>query len=809
MSEMRPPKLPWRLGVLAVVSLLPGIARAATQATAPAGGGLAALTVTVDLKGAVVRAGGESVAIELDRSLFPSENEVTVESIDVGGGKHVVHVKVPASAASGRALAWEALFAAGLHEPLFAGMTGYARGEDGERTGAIVQLFPRDGGGHDVVVGDVREDLRICGQAMTPLSPRALDAKTMKLRGATVQRLSREQQDGATRTMATPKGGPADVPLARLLVATGSSVPSGSGAALTDGDPSTAWSEQRPGAGRGEFVVMRSPPEVPITRLAIVIAPTKPAAGGAAPKSFFLVSDTTTIAVRVPEDAWGHPGGAYEITLAEPLRTSCLALVLDEAYAADATRPEVSVAELHAYSELDVPGATLDKVAATLGEGGARAQAAAAVLKRGGDAALAAAEGVFDKLDARGRALAVDVAIASGSCAASAPMLIRAMSDRDALVARKGRDKLERCGKDATVGLVKSLRENPKGRVHVAPLLATVAPEAALEPLADVMGDGDAPVRAAIRSAFAIAARGIAKEKLVTLLTDAKRSPDARLDLLRAAAPRLPELANEANAVIAELLRGEPPMRVRYLVVAPVAELARARDATASKLLGDLMTLDKEWPVRARAAEAAATVPAMAEMIARAAADAEPRVREAAVRALATADAARAVAVGRDRLAHDGWSFVRVVAIEVLTPAASSTEVDAALGAALKDTSMRVRVAAATALGARRATTWGVALRARVDDAEEELEVRVASVHALGASCHTASLDRLTELARAAATPVANDTEVQLGAAAIESLAMIHPGDLASRLAPFADKSVPPYARHLAQQALASPGACR
>ncbi len=801
--------LSWRVGVLAILLFVPRAASAATQATAPAGGGLAALTVTVDLKAGVARAGGDSVPIDLDRALFPTEAEVVVEPIDIGAGKHVVHVRVPASAASGRALAWEALFAAGMREPLFAGMTGYARGEDGERTGAIVQLFPRDGGGHDVVVGEVREDLRICGQAMTPLAPRALDPKTMKLRGATVQRLSREQQDAATRTMATPKGGPADAPLARLLVATGSSVPSGSGAAMTDGDPATAWSEQRSGAGRGEFVVMRAPPEVAITRLALVLAPTKPQTGGAAPKSIFVVSDTKTIAVRIPEDAWGHPGAAYEVALPEPLHTSCLALVLDEAYATDATHPEVSVAEVIAYSEFDAPGATLDKVAATLGEGGARAQAASAVLKRAGDAALAAAEGAFDKLDARGRALAVDVAIASGSCAASAPMLIRAMGDPDKQVARKGRDKLERCGKDATIGLVKSLRENAKGRVYVAPLLAMVAPDAALEPLADVMGDGEAAARAAVRAAFTVSARGIAKEKLAALLTDAKRSPDARLDLLRATGSRLPEIATEANAVISELLRGEPAMRVRYLVVAPIAELARAGDATAAKLLVDLIAKDKEWPVRARAAEAATTVPGMTEAIARASGDPEPRVREAAIRALATADAARASAVGRDRLAHDGWSFVRVAAIEVLTPAAPSTDIDAALGAALKDASVRVRVATATALGARRATAWGVALRARVDDPEEDLEVRVASVHALGASCHTPSLDRLTELARAAVSPVASDTEVQLGAAAIESLGRLHPSDLAARLAPFADKTVPPYARHLAQQALASPGGCR
>src|SRR5450631_1061256 len=85
------------LGVLAVQILSTHEARAATQVTAPAGGGLGALTATVDLKGAVVRVGGESVPITLDRALFPEEREIVVESVAIGGDKHVVHVRVPAS----------------------------------------------------------------------------------------------------------------------------------------------------------------------------------------------------------------------------------------------------------------------------------------------------------------------------------------------------------------------------------------------------------------------------------------------------------------------------------------------------------------------------------------------------------------------------------------------------------------------------------------------------------------------------------------------------------------------------------------
>jgi hypothetical protein len=107
-------------------------------------------------------------------------------------------------------------------------------------------------------------------------------------------------------------------------------------------------------------------------------------------------------------------------------------------------------------------------------------------------------------------------------------------------------------------------------------------------------------------------------------------------------------------------------------------------------------------------------------------------------------------------------------------------------------------------LAAGEAAAWASSVK-RSSDAEW----RVAAVRALGATCHSASLDRLTELAHAAASPAASDTEVQLAAAAIEALGQLHPADLAARLAPFGAKTVPPYARHLAKQALDAPPACR
>ena len=128
-TGMRTPVLP----VVVVAALL--VARPApaeTSATAPAGGGLPALSVRVDLATATVKAGGLPLPIALDRSQLPAESDVVVEAIPVGAGRRVVHVRVPAKDAEG--VAWEAVLAAGQKDPLFAGLTGLSGGDPGERT---------------------------------------------------------------------------------------------------------------------------------------------------------------------------------------------------------------------------------------------------------------------------------------------------------------------------------------------------------------------------------------------------------------------------------------------------------------------------------------------------------------------------------------------------------------------------------------------------------------------------------------------------------------------------------------------------
>jgi hypothetical protein len=811
---------------LAAFLVAPAV-KAETDAVAPAGGGLPALSVHVDLDKNVVQANGTPIrfdevvarlvtAARLKASVAPKgapaatpgaapAADVTAEAIAIGGGKSIVHVKVAPAGAEG--LAWEALLAGGRTEPIFAGLTGYLGGDPGERTGRALRIVP-NGDTSYVLVGDIREDVRICGQDLTLLDQQAL-YPSLELRPATAQRLTAEQQESSQPIVAIDAGQGAALALARLLVARGSSVPASRGAELTDGDPATVWSEQRPRMGQGEFVTMAAPKDVPIARMQMVVAPPVPDKDGAAPKTLYLVTGTETFEVTLPGDGWLKPGEAYEIPLPHPIRTSCVSLVLSDAYTRGLAHPDVSVAELVAYSEFDAPGATLDDVAKRLSS--ERGFAAAQVLERAGARALAAAERAYGGLDARGRALAVDVAASHDQCVEAAPLLVRGLCEASGEAPRKAREKLERCKGAATV-LASTMRGDPASRACIAPTLAELARAEALEPIADAIAataDSEQATRATLRSAFAEALQSAPAGRLGAIVKNTHRGALARLEMMRAAGARVTESPAEADGAIAEVLEGSPPMRVRYLALGPLGELAHAGDHAAAARIAEAMARDAEWPVRARAAELGAGLPAAQPALVGAARDPEPRVREAALQALAVEPAPAAVDAARAVLRADGWAFVKAQALGVLAKAPSGAGVDGSLRDALQDASARVRLAALLATGLRHAGGLHEAVRERLDDANEDPEVRAAAARTLGAVCDTSAIDRLTALARGVGVPGTSEDEQQICMGALVGLAALHPADLRDRLAPLLSPKAPPAVRAAAQLALVARPLCR
>jgi HEAT repeat protein len=801
----------WVLG-----GLLARSAHAGTAATVAPSGGLDALAVTVDVAAGQVRyasckgtacattAASPTVAIP-PGDLALEASAVTVTDVAVGGGRHLVHVKVPLGTEKGpESPAWEALFAAGS-APLFAGRTGWSRGEPGERSGTDVRLLTE--GDHSVVViGEIREDLRICGDDATLLDPRGLDPRTLVFHGATLQRLDAARRDAAIPIEATPRHGPREAALAPLLTATDAS--SGTAAALTDGDAATAWSEARPGRGQGEFVLLRTPFDVPIVRFAVTVAPTPPKSDGAAPETFYLATGKGTYEVTMPEDAWSHPGDAYDIALPEPLQTSCVAFVLNGAFTRGKAHPEVSVAELTAYSAFDHAGATLAEVAAALNGGDAKADAAAALLERAGAPGVVAMSTVYGALGASGRALAINVAASDTSCASSGKLLVAALGDADEVVREKAVSKLQEptCGREALPALLEAL-ETPGARAKVAPLVAVIGRERALGPLVGALGEGTAAERGAVRSAVAYAARRVTPDELATLLGASTRSPDASLELLRALDARLAEAAGPADARIAALLSGTPPLTTRYLLVDVIARLAAAADADAQTRLAELALHDEAREVRARATELLARTKDPEAVAAKALADADPRVREAALHAIGALHKSEQTAAIVNLLAHDPWTFVRVAAAEALATLPATAASDRALAEALDQLAPRVRQRAIVALTARGAKAYTGVIRDRLTNVKEDGIVRAASARAAGLLCDVKAEDLLAELAVKGGSS-ADAGDVTLGLVATAALGKLHPADLASRFAPLQSKGVRPDARVAAERALADPVHC-
>ena len=423
--------------------LASSMASADSHVVAPAGGNLGPLDARVDLKvGAVIAnlaCGSPSI-----RPCPVADADATTEVISIGQNRSVVHAVVRSKDAGPGALAWEAILAAGKPEPIFAGWTGFADGDPGERTGKAVKVVA-DGANHFVLVGDIREDLRICGQEETLLDPRASDEGSLDLRPATMQRLTAEQLAGAWPVEGADQGPNADKPLAALLVARGSSVSQSRGSELTDGDDvRTVWSERRSGHGaRGVRHHGGAEETCPSRRMQFVFAPPKPDKNGAAPKHFYLVTTKEVFEVTLPADPWLLPAESFEVSFEHPVEASCLALVLSDAHTRGLAHPDVGIAEVYAFSEFDTPSATLDDVAKKLSS--ERGVAAAEVLKRAGEGALAAVERHYVELDDRGRALAMDVAASAERCEVAAPLLARGLCDKGGEAPRKAREKLERC----------------------------------------------------------------------------------------------------------------------------------------------------------------------------------------------------------------------------------------------------------------------------------------------------------------------------------------------------------------------------
>ncbi len=747
----------------------------------------------------------------------------------IAADRHVVLVDAGQGASR-----WQAIVAAPVGngtEPVvvWSGATPPLPPEGADATDAVQVTDPAPDGTVRVLVGQIRPGIELCGRPSL-LSPRLVFPRDLSLKHVKLQRLSQQDRESAIRIQASPVTSRQPAPLAQLLGPQGASSAVGSPLAVADGNPDTTWSEARGSEGRGEFVTLRVPSEVPITSLTFTFRPPSATVPrGAAPSRFWVATTDALFDVRVPEDGWKVAGSQFEVRFPEPVRTACVALVLGEAYVGrDNDDVQVTVSEVSARSEWDGT-TTLEGLAAALAGGGERARSAAQVLMRGGEPAHRAALQGYAQLDEAGRQLALDV-LDAASCELASPLYASLLAARSERVRTRAQDRIRRCGKRAAPALAAVVDRGPgciegywnpklcqstgrppghlgRGRLAAAQELASVAPLTAVEHLAPFLGQADAPSRASIRASLARASRHEAgQHALARLLTEAP--PGTSLDLLRAVQNSFAQMPHAAATAFARIAGSQNDDRTRFLLCEPAAQLATLGHDPAASYLQERILRDPSPMVRWHAVQLSAPVQVLRPSIAYALEDANMRVRAAAALALRSDASAEPYLVRR--LLIDDWPLVRAEAARALAHGGSSTAADDALAGALADPSPTVRAAALMALGERGAVAHASDVRSRAEDSAEPVAVRLQAVRALGRMCDREAVPTLTVFARRSADASSPEAASGLGRAAIVALGRLHPTDLQARLAPLLHgERIPSQVRNAAESALRETDVCR
>jgi hypothetical protein len=770
--------------------------------------------------------GGTAIAVPAEATRLATGARLRVVRLGLERTAVVVEIPDPAVART-----WFALVTAPLTgtEPLvpFSGYTGLVQGVEGERSGPT--LLIRDEG---VYVGVTREDRDLCGRPAL-LSPRALDPATLTLLPAKLQRLSEVERAAAPRLVAertesrsappwVSAPGGARTSLLRAVWAT-SAAEGSPVTGLTDGNVETAWAEGRGGAGRGEAVVMRAPREVPIAALEIAL----PEAQGGAnkkngtavtsgttvpsvsplspPRELWLATDHQLFHVTIPADATPGAGSRYAIALPSPVQTSCVALVLESA-STDRRDASIGVAELWARP---ASGGTTDELVHRISSGGPEADAAAAILRSSGPEAFVAVASAFDGLAEEGRRVALDV-LDDAPCDIALPAYVTALASSVEGHRKHARSALPRCAAAGPAAIVHAMGQGPVAiRLALADELVSIAPGAAVPALVPLLGAAHEKERRVYRVAIGRAAQSPdGREALRRAFERSEFSPAVTIDLLRAAGESLSAFGDAARRAFARAASDAAPFRVRFLLLGPAAELSGV-DGAARAFLRGALTSDKSPYVRAEAARVLRAPKLFYAELSRAADDADVRVREAAVVSLGAGRIDEAADRLVYRLERDPWPLVRSAAAHSLAALGASPPADAALrGVITKDESPDVRRAAVLAVGARRVTAAAGVVRDRFQDRKELDSVRAAAALSLGMMCDAASADALTEQAVRLVSPTADETERRVAESALAALGLLHPADLARRVAPLSAKTAPGPMRRLAAAALAAKGRC-
>lgn len=659
--------------------------------------------------------------------------------IDLGGGKSVVHIVLPIAGG-----AYEVL-ASSNGETLFSGITGTV-GES-----QLLRLMAMPGRAPTIVRAKTDDRVHLCGQAETLLAPQGLDPKTWSWKRASLQQLSTKTREAAIALNAEDAPAPSMPPVLMLDANVSSS---GEPRAATDGDPTTAWREERSGIGQGEFFIARAQ-GAPLRGLTLLLG--HGGDGADAPAAFYVLTDGKAFHVSAPQPSsaqrWTH------VPFPEPVSTSCLAVILDTTRS-EARDPTVGIREVYATTDLDA-NAELPLELARLAVTDENARRLLGRASSSGRTTLARD---FWNLTPEARRAVIETLEPTLACEDMAHL--EALALADAKLAPLATRFFDRCTTRATRGLLDAFDQNNASvRGELASTVALLARHEATPHLMSALGQGNRATRARIRAALARILAGASAEERAKIAEESSSLEGAAfIDLLSAFGPRVVDHSVAFLARTKKLVL-ERDVDTRWDLT-PLLGLFVDKGALVDEYTEILRDNDPALRVLATKNAPARLIAVLGER----AMDPSPRVREAALERLTQIGGARESVAAAAM--SDDFAFVRIAAARALTDVPGELATDT-LVSHLNDPVLRVRVASLDGLAARAST--GIEVFERLAfEATAPYELRVGALQALENRCRTSRPSSLEALARKIGSPV-DQAEYRVSFAAFAALARTTP----------------------------------
>lgn len=279
--------------------------------------------------------------------------------------------------------------------------------------------------------------------------------------------------------------------------------------AIADGSDTTAWVENKGGAGAGEFVTLQSSVgEVQVNALRLLLGHGSARKDYNRPKRIgIILSPTEMYWVDVPKD----PRQAQWVTLPKPITSSCVTLVLDAVYP---KRPlaQTAISEVTVFSveELD-PAKSAQRLAKRIADGkaGADTQRLLSRLGAGASGALVAAISASEQAQRPTAAREIkNLRLALASIPAAPKELVAGLTDdllrpRDYSVFSAALVSIDEPAIAPLTSALLSQRLSGSGTARVARVLSRLPQPLAGEALLGALGNGSSAVRTGLVRAIA------------------------------------------------------------------------------------------------------------------------------------------------------------------------------------------------------------------------------------------------------------------------------------------------------------------